>query len=572
MNNAAVIAVIQLGIFAGMYFVYARFLANKVYSLDPSLRTPAHEFEDGVDFVPTRPIVLLGHHFASIAGAAPIVGPAIAVIWGWVPALLWVVLAPVLIGGVHDFGALLVSMRHQGRSIGDLTEDLVGPWCRNLFLIVIFFLLLLVIAVFAIVIAVLFAWHPHAILPVFSLMVIAPITGFLIYRTRIGLGPATFIGLALMFIMIYVGSVQAEPIGKEVGRGTWIVVLCIYAFLASCLPVWWLLQPRDYLNSFKLYIGLGSIYLGLFIVRPQFVAPSFRSVPDSPSIIPFLFIVIACGAVSGFHSLVSSGTTAKQIDNEKDARLIGYGGMLCEGSLATLSVIACTAGLGVGAATLAKGQEVWLGHYQSWGKAAGLGKKVSAFVVGSANLLNSGLGLDQILGETWIAVVVVAFGMTTLDSATRLLRYIVNEIGANAHVGALENKYVGAFIAAGGAYLLASLRFGAKPTGLVLWPLFGATNQILAALALLTVSVYLLKRGKPTIYTMAPMVFMLLTAGSAMSINFFKFVKEATAKPSLQSWTLVVMGGLILVSVVGVVIESFRAMTAHKREVPVGGR
>lgn len=572
MNNAAVIAVIQLGLFAGMYLIYAKFLATKVYSLDSNLRTPAHEFEDGVDFVPTRPIVLLGHHFASIAGAAPIVGPAIAVIWGWAPALLWVVLAPVFIGGVHDFGALVVSMRHQGRSIGDLTEDLVGPWCRNLFLIVIFFLLLLVIAVFAIVIAVLFAWHPHAILPVFSLMIIAPITGFLIYRTRIGLGPATIIGLSLMFIMIYVGAIQTHPIGKEVGRGTWLVVLCFYAFLASCLPVWWLLQPRDYLNSFKLYIGLGSIYLALFIVQPKFVAPAFRSVPDSPSIIPFLFIVIACGAVSGFHSLVSSGTTAKQIDNEKDARLIGYGGMLCEGSLATLSVLACTAGLGVGAASLAKGQEIWLTHYESWGKAAGLGKKVSAFVVGSANMLHHGVGLDQTLGETWIAVVVVAFGMTTLDSATRLLRYIVNEIGANANVSVLENKYVGAGIAAVGAYLLASLKFGGKPTGLVLWPLFGATNQILAALALLTVSVYLLKKGKPTIYTMVPMVFMLLTAGSGMAMNFVQWVQGAIAKPSPQAWTLVIIGGLILLSVVGVVIESFKAMTTHRREVPVGGQ
>lgn len=570
MNNAAVIGLIQLALFVGAYLVYAKFLADKVYSLDPSLRTPAHELEDGVDFVPTRPIVLLGHHFASIAGAAPIVGPAIAVIWGWVPALLWVLIGSVLIGGVHDFGALLVSMRNRGRSIGDLTADLVGPWCRNLFLIVIFFLLLLVIAVFAIVIAVLFKWYPHAILPVISLMVIAPITGVLMYRTRIGLALSTIIGLSLMFIMIYVGATQAEPLGKGLSRETWIALLCLYAFLASCLPVWWLLQPRDYLNSFKLYIGLGSIYLGLFIVQPTIVAPAFRSVPDAPSIIPFLFIVIACGAISGFHSLVSSGTTSKQINNERDARLIGYGGMLAEGSLSTMAILACTAGLGVGAATLAKGQALWLTHYETWGKAAGLGKKISAFVVGSANLLNQGLGIDQVLGETWIAVVVVAFAMTTLDTATRLLRYIVNEIGASAQVGFLENKYVGAFIAASSAYLLASLKFGTKPTGLVLWPLFGATNQILAALALLTVSVYLMKRGKPTIYTLAPMAFMLLAAGWGMTLNLKKFLTVALTKPSPQAWTLVAIGALILISVIGVVIESFRAIMVHRREVLVG--
>ncbi|MFQ6120603.1 MAG: carbon starvation protein A, partial [Methanosarcinales archaeon] len=268
--NSIVLALISIIGFIVAYSLYAKFLRVKILKLDPNEKTPSHELEDGVDYVPTNKYVLFGHHFASIAGLAPIVGPALAVIWGWLPAFLWVFFGTIFIGAVHDFGALVVSLRHQGRSIGDLTEDIVGARARNLFLWVIFFLLLLVLAVFAIVIATLLVQYPESVIPVVGLMFIAALVGFLMYRVKIGLTFATLIGVILMFLLIWYGTMHPLSIGDKTILGsanqTWIILLLIYAFIASVLPVWVLLQPRDYINSFKLFAGLALMYIGLFIV------------------------------------------------------------------------------------------------------------------------------------------------------------------------------------------------------------------------------------------------------------------------------------------------------------------
>lgn len=553
--NSVIIAVIVIAAYVTAYFVYGRFIGEKVLGLDPSRKTPAHEFSDNVDFVPTNRYVLFGHHFASIAGAAPIVGPAIAVIYGWLPALLWVLLGTIFLGAVHDFSSLMVSLRHRGRSIGDLTEDLVGSRARNLFLILIFFLLSLVLAVFSIVIGILFQHHPQAVFPAFFLIGLALVIGYLVYRTLLGLKPATVIGVLLMGWSIWFGV--SHPMGVGISVSGWVTILLAYAFLASVLPVWALLQPRDYLNSFALYFGLGAMYLGLFLVHPRIVAQAVQiHPPGAPPIFPFLFILIACGAISGFHSLVSSGTSAKQIDREGDARFIGYGAMLAEGGLSTMAVIACTAGLGSAA--------LWHQRYASWGAMDSLQNKLGAFVDGAGGFVHA-LGFPLDFSKTLVVVIVVSFAMTTLDTCARMLRLIVSEIGENAGVGLLKNRYLASAIAVFSGLVLAKIPAGKVSTGMALWPVFGATNQILAALALLTVSVYLYQKGRPTVYTLAPMAFMLAVTVSAMLLNIRSYAAQ-------HNYLLLFVGSLVLVLEVWLVLESLLVFRRKRSAVsPVRG-
>ncbi len=537
--NGAVVALVVTVAYILAYFLYARFLGDKVLKLDPGRKTPAHEFRDEVDYVPTNRYVLFGHHFASIAGAAPIVGPAIAVIYGWLPGLLWILFGTIFMGAVHDFSSLLVSMRHRGRSIGDLTEDLIGPRARTLFLILIYFGLSLILAVFSLVIGVLFQHHPQAVFPTFFLIGLALVIGYLVYRTSLGLGTATVIGIILMGWSIWFGV--SHPLGTGIQVGNWIYILLAYSFAASVLPVWALLQPRDYLNSFALYFGLGAMYIGLFIVHPKIVAPAVQLHPaGAPPIFPFLFILIACGAISGFHSLVASGTTAKQIDKEGDARFIGYGSMLVEGSLATMAVIACTAGLGSAV--------LWQQRYASWGAINSLQNKLGAFVDGAGGFV-SALGFSLDFSKTLVVVIVVSFAMTTLDTCARMLRMIISEIGENVGVSALKNRYVASTLAICSGLALAKIPMGKVSTGMALWPVFGATNQILGALALLVVSVYLYKKGRPILYTLAPMVFMLAVTIVGMVINIRSYITG-------HNYLLLFVGSAILILEVWLVFES----------------
>ena len=500
-----------------VYRFYARHLGARIFKLDPTRATPAHTMNDGVDYVPCRRAVLFGHHYASIAGLAPMLGPAIAVIWGWLPAMLWVVLGTLFIGAVHDFSALVVSMRHRGLSIGKVAEDLIGKRAKSIFLLLILFLICLVMGVFVRVVAGLFtaAFYPEAVFPTFALTTIAMVIGWLVYKRSASISRSTVIGFLLMLTSIGIGLQIARP---DLSANTWTLILLVYAFAASTLPVWVLLQPRDYLNSLLLYLGLGAAYAGFFVLQPAFAAPAIDAHPEAaPPIFPFVFIVIACGAVSGFHGLVSSGTTSKQIDRETDAVPIGYGGMIGESLLGLMAVLACTAGF--------RSLEAWSQHYASWTSANTLSEKMRAFIDGSA-LFVARLGIPIEVGQAFIALVAVSFALTSLDSGTRLLRYNIEEIAHSVGLPQLGKRYVAATIAVALIGFFAFYEVSGQPAGLALWSLFGSTNQVLAALTLLTVTIYLRQRGRTYWYTFFPMLFMLTVTIIAMLLNLGKYVAD----------------------------------------------
>jgi carbon starvation protein len=535
--NASLVAVVALSCLALGYKFYGDFIVHSVFGLEPDRPTPAHELRDGVDYVPSNKWVLFGHHFSSISGLGPILGPAIAVIWGWVPAVLWVIFGTLIIGAVHDYTTMSVSVRNEGRSIGDVASGIINERSRLLFLVLIFFLISLAMGVFAYVIAILFAkMYPATVLPVFALMVIAVVIGSLVRTDVVSLKVASVIGIVLLGLILWhslgievikSGSGIAESLvvplapGQTVtmplpGVNGWTYFLMGYAFVASVLPVWLLLQPRDYLNSFLLYAGLIALYGGLFWLNPSISAPALtgtETVADLPPLFPVLFITIACGAVSGFHSLVSSGTTAKQLDSESDGKLVGFGGMVAEGVLALIVALACVAGLG--------GFETWSGeYYSSWAAVDGLGPKLKAFIDGGANFIEV-MGVPEQSAAIFISLVVVSFAMTTLDSGTRLLRYNIEELADTLTAGektspAYVNRWTSSLVAVVAIGFFALLEVDGQPAGIYLWVLFGASNQLLASLGLLTVTVYLYKRNRPVIYTIVPMVFMIIVTTMAL--------------------------------------------------------
>ena len=496
------------------YRFYARHLGRRIFRLDPTAPTPAHTMGDGVDYVPSRKGVLFGHHFASIAGLAPMLGPAIAVIWGWLPAMLWVVFGTLLIGAVHDFSAIVVSMRNKGLSIGKVAEDLIGARAKTLFLLIILFLLCLVMGVFVGIVGDLFTtnFYPQSVFPTFFLMAVAIVIGWMVYKRSARIGWMTAIGFVLMLSSVGVAMSIGTP---DVARQNWIFLLLIYAFAASVLPVWLLLQPRDYLNSLLLYLGLGGAYVGFFVLRPDFVAPVLDVSPAAaPPIFPFVFIVIACGAASGFHGLVSSGTTSKQINKETDALAVGYGGMVGESMLGLLAVLATTAGF--------RSAESWSEHYSSWTAAEGLASTMRAFIDGAA-LFVSRLGVPMEVAQAFIALVAVSFALTTVDSGTRLLRYNIGEIGNSLGVPQMGNRYIGSGIAVALIAFFAFYQVDGQSAGLALWALFGSTNQVMAALTLLTVTVYLRQKGRNYWYTLVPMMFMMCVTVTAMVYNLWLY-------------------------------------------------
>lgn len=522
------------------YRLYARFLGREVFRLDPAASTPAEVLRDDVDYVPTNRYVLFGHHFASIAGLSPMLGPAIAVIWGWLPGMLWVVLGTLFIGAVHDFSALVLSMRARGLSIGKVAEDIIGPRAKTLFHILIFFLVSLAMGVFVYICATLFTveFYPQTVIPSFSLMVIAMAIGWAMFRRGVKLGPATAVGFVLMMLAIGAGMALPSP---NLSLGAWSYLLLGYAFLASVLPIWLLLQPRDYINSLLLYLGLGMAYLGFFLLRPQFMAPTVQlNPPDAPPLFPFVFIVIACGAISGFHGLVASGTTSKQISRETDAVFIGYGGMIGESLLGLISVLACTAGFASRAA--------WHDHYRSWEVAQGLGNNMKAFIDGTAVFINQ-LGVPLPVAQAFIALIAVSFALTTLDSATRLLRYNISEISETLRVPALGNRYVASLLAVGAIGFFAFFKVDGQAAGLALWQLFGTTNQIMGALTLLTVTLYLIERKRNFWFTLVPMAFMMVTTVTAMVMKIGDFWEMGES-------TLLVIGVIIFVLSLWLVVEA----------------
>ena len=548
-------ALICIAAYVVAYRVYARFLAERVFAIDPARPTPAVRCRDEVDYVPANRYVLFGHQYASITGLSPMLGPAIAVIWGWLPAMLWVVIGAIFVGAVHDFGALVVSIRARGMSLGKVTENLVGPRGKTLFHLVIFFLIALAMGVFVHIIAVLFSpdFYPQAVLPSGALVLVAVVMGVAVRRGGWSIRSLTLVGLGAALVLAILG-IRYPVVGPSLVQWKWL--LLAYAFAASVLPVWLLLQPRDYINSLLLYAGIGAMYLGFAATNPSFVAPAVDLAPEgAPPIVPFVFVVIACGAASGFHALVSSGTSAKQITSEGDARFVGYGAMIGESLLGLMAVLACTAGF--------VSREAWLERYASWQNADGLGNNIAAFVRGTTHFLET-LGIPEAVGGTFVAVIVVSFALTSLDSATRLLRYNVSEMGDTLGVAALGNRYFASAVAIAAIWGFAFIQVDGEFAGLILWQLFGTTNQLLAGLALLAITLYLLRRGRPLVYTAAPMGFMLASTLTVMGTNLVGFWTAG-------QWLLLATGATIFTLAVWLVLEAALAVARFRRNPVLDG-
>lgn len=551
--SAIVLLVVGLAAMALGYFVYSKFIAEKIYQLDPDFKTPAHEFEDGVDYVPTNRFVLWGHHFTSVAGAAPIVGPAIAVIWGWAPAFLWVVLGTIFFAGIHDFGAIWASVRNKAKSVGALTGDVVGKRARSIFMIVIFLVLLMVNAVFAVVIAGLMMNFSSAVVPVWGAIIVALIIGQLIYRRILSLPMVSIIGVAALYLLIGIGpsvpvQMPAEVAGMS-GNAVWILILFGYAAIASLLPVWMLLQPRDYINGLQLFIGLIILYGALVLLNPTLVAPAFNSdVPaGTPSLIPLLFVTIACGAISGFHGLVSSGTTSKQLNRETDARFVGYFGAVGEGMLALAAILAATAGF----ATLGD----WQAMYSAFGQGG-----VNAFVEGGAFIIHNGLGLPEVTAATLLTVMAALFAGTTMDTGLRLQRYIFQEWGDIYNQQWMKKPAIATGLAVGSCLLLAFGAGGADGSGgLIIWPLFGTTNQLLAGLTLLVITVMLVRMRRPMWYTLAPLCFLLVMTILALLIQLRTFWNQG-------NMFLLVLDVVVLIAAIMVAMECASALKRSRAE------
>lgn len=549
------------------YFTYGRWLSLKLFELSNDAPVPSRALRDDHDYVPTPKSVIFGHHFTSIAGTGPIVGPAIAVFWGWLPALVWVVLGAIIVGGVHDMAALIISMRNRGQTIGEIAGRMISPRARILFLSILALALWIVLAIFGLVIANIFTLYPESVLSVWVAMPVAIAFGMWSHRGGRSLTIPSLLSLVILYAAVVIGVyywpidfANYLPAGSTESLWNpvvvWTLLLLTYCFAASVLPVWLLLQPRDLVNSQQLYVALGLLVVGVLVASLTGQADLFAStepisstIPaDAPPILPFLFVTIACGACSGFHCLVSSGTSSKQVACERDAQVVGYGAMLLESALAVIVILACTAGVGMGAlqksapanATAVgtadyqfvlgsdgqplKGREAWRNYYRS-GEGGGwqnqtLAKNLAAFIEGGANFLTA-IGIPLKLGIGIVAVLVASFAATTLDTATRLQRYVIQELGGSLHLPT-QNKYVATSLAVGVAGAIAVFA-GEKPGagGLMLWPLFGATNQLLAGLAMIVATFYLWRRNKAIAFLGVPALLMMLVPGWAMTYDLW---------------------------------------------------
>lgn len=533
--NSIIIALLTVVAFYLAYRWYGSKISNTV-ELNNANKTPAVSINDGIDFVPTAKQILFGHHFASIAGAGPIIGPVLAALYfGWLPALVWIILGSIFIGGVHDFTSMVASLRHQGRSIADIAENTISRRAKILFATFLWLALILIICVFAVVAGKSLAVKPEVVFPTLMIIPVAILFGFLVYKLRVNVLIASTIGVGLLFVFIWIGINHPIVIASDVGTATkyWTVILLVYSLIASILPVWVILQPRDYLSTSVLFLGLTLGYIGLLISHPTINAPPVVAYNAKPGPIwPMLFVIVACGAISGFHSLVASGTTSKQVEKEEDAKAIGYGGTLTEGILAVMALLAVIAGL------YWKGDSALsfpvLMKEKGW---------IVTFATGYGQLTKPLLGAT--LGTLFGIIVIKTFVLTTLDTATRLGRFIGTELFGSRGVGinAMDNRYVSTIVILIPAAYLALTGDWQK-----VWPVFGAANQLIAALTLFVVTMWLVESKKPTKYTLYPAIFMAATTiGALLYLTFVSFLPKG--KYLLAGVSLVLLAlALLMVS------------------------
>ncbi|TAN64590.1 carbon starvation protein A [Paraclostridium sordellii 8483] len=501
MNSLTLLLVSAIILFIG-YVCYGGYLAKK-WGVDDNIKTPAHTKYDGVDYVPAKSQVLLGHHFASIAGAGPIVGPIQAAVFGWIPVALWVLIGSIFFGGVQDFGSLFASIRHDGKSIGEIIEFNMGRKGKKLFSLFAWLTLVLVVAAFANIVADNFVSTPQAASASMFFIILAILFGIAVYRFKMPLIPATIVGVILLFGCIYLGFLFPIVLSKQ----TWIILLMIYIFVASVTPVWILLQPRDYLNSYLLYAMIIGALLGIFILRPEIQMEGFVGFNvEGQYLFPFLFVTVACGAISGFHSLVGSGTSSKQLYKESDAKKIGYGAMLIEGLLAIVALI-----------TVA-----YISNKQ-FGSLLGNGGPVNVFSEGIANFMMS-FGIPFTVGKTFTSLAISAFALTSLDTATRLGRFIFQEFfdttnpnekesNKSTNKNPLTNMYISTIITVVCSGLLAVMGYEK------IWPIFGSANQLLAAIALMAIAIWLANSKKSFKEFIIPIIFMFIVTIVSLCLN-----------------------------------------------------
>ncbi len=550
--NILIIALILIIWLVLGYKVYGTFIEKKVLKIDPSRPTPAKEFYDGVDYSPAKKPLLFGHHFSSIAGAGPILGPLLGVLYfGWLGALLWIGLGSVFLGAVHDYTSLMTSVQNKGTSLGDISERTLGKRTKIIFSVFLWLTLALVIAVFAVVASRTLVSQPEIVIPTFGLIFLAMIFGWLIYRKGVPIVFATLAALVILFLLIYLGELIPIELPSHVlgmsSQNFWFFVLIIYSLFASSLPVWFLLQPRDYISTWILFLGLGLGYLGLIVLHPPINAPVFMSFKSNGGPLwPMLFVIIACGAISGFHSIVAGGTTSKQLPDEASGKLIGFGGMVTEAALAGLVIF------------IAAGALIWdpSGLKSQFGfqyLMTTVGDPITAFATGYGRLASSLPGITLTIGSFFGMVMLNAFVLTTLDTGTRLGRFIFSEM--TGRVVLFKNRWVASSI----ILIFASI-LGATEGYKAIWPVFGASNQLVAALALIVVSSYLVAIKRPKKYTLYPAYFMLLTTLAALFYQGFNFLKS-------ESYLLAFVSALLIVLALFIVYEA-RSLLFNLRTSP----
>jgi len=521
--SALLVALISFLFFLGGYFFYAKFI-EKIISVNPHEATPAYKKYDGVDFIPAENwLILFGHHFSSIAGAAPIVGPIIALsLWGWMPTLAWVILGSIFIGAIHDFSSLMISVKNEGRSIADITGDIISLRAKYIFSLFVFFALILVVAVFSYLCAQTFITDGRIVFPSLGLIPVAMFVGFLIYRMRFNQVISTIVGLFLLGILIYL-STQVSLTFKKHFLNLWMVILLLYAFFASILPVNILLQPRDYLSAYLLFFGIIAGFLGIVISHPWINAPFFvKFTPkEFTPLWPLLFVTVACGAVSGFHSLVASGTTSKQLSNQRYAKRIGYGAMIFEAILATLALLCVSSGL------------------RSFPQFLEIMKKSGPIVAFSKGFGNLTFPFLKEFGSVIGVIILNAFILTTLDTATRITRYIFQEITR------IRNRWFSTFVVIGLAGFLA---WGGRWR--MIWPTFGASNQLVAALALFVITLWLISKSKSYLPFLISGIFMLATTVGALFIQLVKYFRSKEMLLFTISLILLGLAGYLLFEVI----------------------